>query len=120
MTSETPTNDDFTFSLGDDQKTLTVTLPANTQNQLTLDATKLDELISDLGTYRELVPPKPSEGMAPHENLRLIRGANWRILPHWTPNVHLLQICDPRFGRLDYVLPIDEAERLGKTLQQID
>ena len=46
------------WSLGDDQRVVTITLPTTPATQLTLDAAALDELLAQLGQFRaHMLPP---------------------------------------------------------------
>jgi hypothetical protein len=113
------TDGTISWSLGDDQRVVTLTLPTTPPTELTLDAAALDELLAQLGQFRaHMLPPAGPRDWMSGQRVSAMRDPRWVTEPEARTGQPLLHLLDPRFGWLHYLMPKDEAAKLGSLLLQ--
>lgn len=105
------------WKLEDDLKRLTVTFPTQPPVALQLDAAGVDDLLRNLGEMRAYMKPAHPEKQALGQKVGAIPDPAWAIEPDLLLRHSLLHLRDPRYGWLHFLLPPNEAEKLGQVLQ---
>lgn len=110
--------------IAEDSKSVTLRFSAQlgTDNEITVDAAQLDELILTLAVARarmtEPVPAEPRGG--PLKREAVIIDPAWRtnLPPHPSLNGLLLRLCHPGYGWLTFLLPHHECISLAEWLSK--
>lgn len=106
--SEKPKRFEATLS-GD--RTL-VTLAIEGIPRLTLDSAAVEELQSRLGAVRAGMVPAVSAAIPGDASLSAVSNPQWVISPAGNTADSLLNIRDPRYGWLHFLIPAEEGRKL--------
>ena len=106
------------WTLDKDHEAVTVSFPSSPPVALRMDAGQVDELIRVLGTYRAKMQPVPDMKLKPGSKVTAMRNPAWYTESDALMGDSSIHFRDLRFGWLHYLLPRDEARRLGKLLIQ--
>ena len=104
------------WKLEDDLKTLTVSFPSNPPVALKLDAAGVQDLLANLGEFRSFMKPEIEKDWTPGQRAGAIPDPRWMVEPELMRGNSFLHLRDPRFGWLHYVIPREEARKLGQLL----
>lgn len=97
--------------------TVSFTIRLDSQSQRAINAQDVAALIEALGELRpSLQPPIPMDLPAGPRKVNAIPDPRWYVEPEMMEGNSLLNMRDPRFGWLHYVLPRNEARKLGELL----
>lgn len=99
----------------EDAQTVTLTIEANPPIQIRLTATEVDEILNGLGTLRASMKPEVSE-RRPKSATNGVKNPVWYAQPEIMRGDTILQIRDPRFGWLAYLIPRQNAAKLGQLM----
>ena len=105
------------WKLEDDRKMVTVTFPTSPPVALLLDAAGVDHLLRGLGSLRANMLPEHS-----YDDPRRQKRENVTPNPRWATEHDLmygqalLHLRDARYGTLSFLIPREEAQRLGQSL----
>jgi hypothetical protein len=106
------------WKLEDDLKTVTVTFPTDPPVVLKITTSDIDDMLENLGVLRaSMLPPHPPE-WAVGQTMGVIPNPRWTTEPDALLGNSLLHIRDPRFGWQHYMIPKEEARKLGEVLQK--
>ena len=105
------------WKLDDDLQTVTVTFPTDPPVALKLDAQHVEEILKNLGEFRAHMKPEIPHDHAMGRKIEAVPDPKWVTEPDAMIGNSLLHIRDPRFGWLHYLIPRDEARKLGGVLQ---
>ncbi len=109
------------WKLEDDLKTVTVTFPTNPPVALKLNVSEVEDMLKNLGMFRSGMQPEAPKTFAMGQKVSAVPDPIWVTEPDLMLGNSLLHLRDPRFGWLHYLLPRDEARKLGNyLLQQAD
>jgi len=96
--------------------TVTVAFPSEPPVGLVLPLDEVVQMLEKLGEYRELMQPPVAATYSPGQPVSAIPDPAWFVEGEMMQGQSLLHLRDPRFGWLHYLLPRNEAERLGRLL----
>ena len=104
------------WKLEGDYKSVTVTFPTDPPVVLKLDVADVEDMLRNLGEFRAAMKPEVPRvrptGMVPARPDPI-----WWSEPDAMQGHSLLHIRDDRYGWLHYLLPPNEAKKLGQLLQ---
>ena len=103
------------WTLEDDRKTVTITFPTT---PLELDAAALEALLEKLGEFRAHMLPEVPEAFPEGRSFPSVADPAWKTDPDFLHGFVFLDIRDPRFGWLRYILSRDSAGKLARSLQK--
>jgi hypothetical protein len=106
------------WKLDEDRKSVTVTFPTDPPVALQLDVSSVDEILKNLGEFRELMKPEIPPEYSLGQKVAAIPDPAWRTEPDALMGNSILHIRDPRFGWLHYMIPRGEARKLAGFLQE--
>ena len=104
------------WKLDDDLQAVTVTFPSDPPVTLKLDTANVDTLLHGLGELRAQMQPPPAPEFATGQ--QFVAAAN----PSFVTEVaglegnSVIHLRDPRFGWLHYMIPKEQARKLGVSL----
>ena len=109
------------WKIDDDLKTVTVTFPTSPAVQIRLDVTAVEEVLKNLGDFRNVMHPEVPHQHAPGQGVQALVDPAWLTEPDIMRGDSILHIRDPRFGWLHYLLPRAQSRKLAALLQaQVD
>ena len=106
------------WKLDDDFKTVTVTFPTDPPVSLRIDAAGLDQMLENLGLFRASMTPPHDASFALGQKVSCILNPAWVTEPDAMLGNSILHLRDPRFGWQHYLIPRDEARKLGEMFQK--
>ncbi|MGO9545225.1 MAG: hypothetical protein ACLPPF_10565 [Rhodomicrobium sp.] len=104
------------WKLEDDRKIVTLTFDAEPRVSLKLAVDAVDDILANLGEFRGGMTPEVKRDWAPGQKVRAVPDPRWYTELDLMRGDSLLHIRDPRFGWLSYLLPREEARKLGQYL----
>ena len=104
------------WKLDNDYKTVTITFPTDPPVDIRLDTSQIDEHLQRLGQFRSRMKPDIAFDWALGQKVGAVPDPRYVTEPEVMQGNSLLHIRDPRFGWLHYILPRDEAKKLGEFL----
>ena len=104
------------WKLEDDHKEVTVTFPTDPPIALQLDVFKVENLLENLGQFRAAMKPEVEMDWQPGQTVNALSDPRWYIEPERMQGNSLLHLRDPRYGWLHYMIPRNEARKLGQYL----
>lgn len=117
QTKDTPMKPAWTIS--EDLKTVTLTVSTEPPIVLKWTVAGVDDILKNLGELRASMPPEFPRGYDRGQKVsNCVPDPIWVTEPDAMMGNSLLHIRDPRYGWLHYLLPRDEAKKLGGYLQQ--
>ncbi|MEX2201640.1 MAG: hypothetical protein WD711_09620 [Dongiaceae bacterium] len=102
--------------LENDRRTLTLSLPAAPEAVQSLDTQDVEELLRTLGECRGRMLPEIGKKWALGQIVGAVTDPRWYVEPETTTGGSLLHVRDSRFGWLHYIVPREEARKLGEYL----
>lgn len=109
---------DLTWAVDDDRRLAIATFSNNPPLSLNFDAAAVESLQKTLGLVRGAMVPEVGPAPAENEQIAAVANPSWVIRPAKTQGDCLLQLRDPRYGWLHYVIPKEEATKLLNFLQK--
>jgi hypothetical protein len=106
------------WTLEDDYRRVTLTLPTNPPVQAQFTTEAVQEMLKNLGDFRAHMEPEISKTYAMGQVVQAIPDPAWVTEPDALLGNSLLHIRDPRFGWLHYMIPKDQARKLAELLQK--
>ena len=101
--------------------TVTLTFPTTPPVTLKLNANQVDDILKNLGDFRAAMKQEVPKSFAMGQMVDAVPDPIWATEPDALLGNSLLDIRDPRFGWLHYLIPKDEARKLASLLQtQVD
>jgi hypothetical protein len=107
------------WKLEDDYKTVTVTFPTDPPATLKFDAAGIDDLLRGLGSLRLHMKPEIQAALVDGEKAEALTDPAWRTENEPLTGLPLLHIRDMRFGWVHYLLPQQEAAKMGTSLRDL-
>ncbi len=104
------------WKLDDDLKTVTLTFDTEPRVSLKLGVDAVEDILANLGEFRGGMSPEVKRDWAGGQKVRAVPDPRWYTEPDLMRGDSLLHIRDPRFGWLSYLLPREEARKLGQYL----
>jgi hypothetical protein len=101
------------WKLEDDHRSVRVTFPTDPPVVLRFGIAGIEEILKNLGAYREVMKPEVPRKFATGQNVQAVPNPIWKIETDPERGDSVLHIRDPRYGWLHYVLPRAEASKLG-------
>jgi hypothetical protein len=105
------------WKLNDDRQTVTLTFPSTPPVALQLMVQQIEDLFLNLGHFRANMLPPVEADFALDQKVAAVSDLRWFTEPDALLGQSLLDLRDPRFGWLHYLLPKESALSLGKILQ---
>ena len=102
--------------LEDDLTSVAVSFPTTPPLTLNLDANEVDSLLHKLGDLRARLVPEVEADWYPGGMLEVVCDPRLKAASELMEGNPLLHIRDPRFGWLHYMIPREDARRLGQYL----
>ncbi len=81
-----------------------------------LDVDAVDEALAKLGEFRGAMTPEMKKDWVQGQKVKAVTDPRWFTEPELMRGDSLLHLRDLRFGWLSYLLPREEARRLGQYL----
>jgi hypothetical protein len=106
------------LKLENDGKTVTITFTTPPPVTLKLDAPALEALLAKLGEFRAHVLPEVPRTFPEGQSFPSVGDPAWKTGPDFLHGFVFLDIRDPRFGWLRYILSRGDAGRLASSLQK--
>ena len=106
------------WKLEDDLKTVTVTFPTEPEVVLKLTTSDIDLMLENLGVFRASMLPSHAPDWAVGQTVGAILNPRWTTESDALLGNSLLHLRDPRFGWQHYMIPKEEARKLGEVLQK--
>jgi hypothetical protein len=107
------------WTISEDLKTVTLTVPGNPPIALRFTVADVDDILKNLGGLRALMKPEFPRDYAGGQKVRCITDPIWASESDVLMGNSLLHIRDPRYGWLHYMLPKNEARKLGGYLLRL-
>ena len=104
------------WKLEDDRKTVTLTFDTEPRVSLKLDVGAVEEILANLGDFRGGMTPEVKRNWVGGQKVQAVPDPRWYTEPDLMRGDSLLHIRDSRFGWLSYLLPREEARKLGQLL----
>ncbi len=104
------------WKLDDDLKTVTLTFDTEPRVSLKLAVEAVEDILAHLGEFRGAMTPEVKRDWVPGRKVQAVPDPRWYTEPDLMRGDSLLHIRDPRFGWLSYLLPREEARKLGQYL----
>jgi hypothetical protein len=109
------------LTISEDLKSVTLTVPADLSVALRFTVAEVDNLLKNLGGLRALMKPEFPRDYIGGQRVGCIADPIWASESDVFMGNSLLHIRDPRYGWLHYMLPKNEARKLGgHLLRQAD
>lgn len=105
------------WELNQDLKTVTITFPTDPPVALRLDLLGVENIIKNLGDFHAAMKPEVPKNFAVGQKVEVIPDPAWVTEPDLLMGNSILHIRDPRYGWLHYLIPREEAKKLGILLQ---
>lgn len=106
------------WRLEDDFEHVILTFPTNPPTEITFTTQQLEDALKNLGIFRSNMKPEIAKTYAVGQVVKAVPNPAWVTEPDLLLGNSLLHIRDPRFGWLHYMIPRDEARKLGSALQK--
>lgn len=104
------------WSLDEDGLHVTVIFPTDPPVGFKMTANAVDSFLKRLGDYRMQMEPTVAQALEPGSPAIAINDPIWMTELDLLRGQSLVNIRDPRFGWLHFLVPPDEAESLGNLL----
>jgi hypothetical protein len=105
------------WHLEDDHETVTVTFPTNPVVQLKLGVAEVEDALVNLGRLRLMMKPPIGSQFPPGQKVWTVPDPAWATEVDAMTGSTLLHLRDPRYGWLHYLIPGDQARKLGGFLK---
>ena len=104
------------WKLEDDLKSVTISFPSKPPVGLRFNTAEVDETLKNLGEFRASMQPPIPANWSLDQKVEAIPDPAWYTEPEMMMGNSILHIRDPRFGWLHFLLPRENARKLGELL----
>ncbi len=104
------------WKLEDDLETVTITIPSSPPVVVKYKLAEIEDTLKNLGEFRAMMTPEVSHQFPMGQKVMALQNPAWVTEPDIMLGASLIHLRDPRFGWLHYLLPPDEARKLGGLL----
>jgi hypothetical protein len=106
------------MSLTDDRKRVLIDFPTSPAIQASLDASQVEQMITQLGIFRMEMMPRVPDGILAGQAVTAVPNPAWSIEGAMDGKRQVLHMRDPRFGWLHFALSRDMAKHMANVLME--